>query len=256
MPKRSQRRNKNSIAAQVAFKGVNGWGGKRPGAGRKNKSGEVSHGKREKVDYRKPLHLTLKLRDKRWNLRCGEVSAAFKSSAVGAKAFGLKILHYSLLKDHLHILVEARDNDQLTRGMRSFGARFAKAIRKIVGGSGSVFKGRFHLQLITNPTQMRNALAYVLQNFSKHARLLKHVDRYSSAAYFHQWRKLLGRKAGPILDELYSDPSKTFKIQNSPPRGSQLGRESHTIHHQLPDYLSPPRSWLAREGWLRARVTG
>lgn len=255
MPKRSKTKNKNSTAAQAAFKGVNGWGGKRRGAGRKNNSGEVSHEKREKVDYRKPLHLTLKLKDKRWNLRCGEMSAAFKSSAVGAKTFGLKILHYSLLKDHLHILVEARDNDQLTRGMRSFGARFGKAIRKIVGGRGSVFKGRFHLQVITNPTQMRNALTYVLENFSKHSRVLRHIDPYSSAAYFHQWPKLLGRRAGPILDELNSDLSKIFaNKRNSPSRGSQLERESQTLHHRLPDYLSPPRSWLAREGWLRAKA--
>lgn len=212
----------------MAFKGLTGWGGKRRGAGRKNRSGEVSHGRRDKVDFRKPLHLTLKLRDKRWNLRCGEISSAFKTSAKEAKKFGLKILHFSLLKDHLHILVEARDNSQLARGMRSFGARLGKAIRKIIGGRGPVFKGRYHLQVITNPTQMRNALAYVLQNFSKHVRLMKHVDAFSSAAYFGRWRKLFGRDTGPILNGLSRPPP-------------------------LPDYLCEPNSWLAREGWLRAK---
>lgn len=224
MPKR----NTHQTAAQLKFKAVNGWGGKRRGAGRKNQSGKVSHSKREKVDFKRPLHLTLKVRDPKWSLRCGEIAAAFKNSAKGAQKFGLRILHYSLLKDHIHILVEARNNEDLARGMRSFGARMGKAIRKIVGGRGAIFKGRFHLRVVTNPTQMRNTLAYVLQNFSKHTRLLKHVDAYSSAPYFGQWRKLFGRGAGPILDGLSRPPP-------------------------LPDFLCAPVSWLAREGWRRAR---
>ncbi len=239
MPKAHKNRNKRKTAAQLTFQAVNGWGGKRRGAGRKNRSGEVSHSRREKVDFRKPLHLTLKLKDSRWSLRCEEMSAAFKSSAKGAKKFGLRILHFSLLKDHLHILVEAQDNDHLARGMRSFGARFGKAVRKIVGGRGSVFQGRFHLRVITNPTQMRNTLIYVLHNFSKHARLLKHIDRYSSAPHFDRWRELLGRAAGSILEEL---------IQSC--RASAVDNQRGKV--DLPEFLCAPRSWLAREGWARA----
>lgn len=213
--------------SQLSFKTVNGWGGKRRGAGRPNKSGCVGHGKREKVDFRKPLHLTIKVRHSKWNLRSGEVFAQFKVSAARAREFGLRILHFSILRDHLHLVVEVANNRDLAAGMRSFGASFAKGIRKIFGGAGAVFAGRYHLRVFRTPTEVRNALAYVLQNMAKHSRLLQHLDGYSSAPYFDQWKTLLGRKMSPILHK-------------------------HRAA-RLPTYLSPPQSWLARAGWLRAR---
>lgn len=236
MPKNS---NRHSAATQTSFKGVGGWGGKRRGSGRKNLSRQVNHMKRVRVDFRKPLHLTLKIRDSKWNLRCGGIAVAFKKSSEGARKFGFRLLHYSILRDHLHLIVEAGDNESLGRGMRSFGARLGKAIRRIIGGRGPVFRGRYHLDVITNPTQMRNTLAYVLQNFAKHARLLEHVDAFSSARYFSDWKKLFGPGRGPVLQELEEESRQTgFKSPNS----------------KLPPYLSPPRSWLAREGWMRAKA--
>ena len=217
-------------AAQLSFEKVNGWGGKRRGAGRRNRAGRVNHMKRPKVKYSTPLHLTLRLKKDLVNLRCGDVELAFETAAIKAKAFGLRIVHYSLQNNHVHLIVEAGDNDMLARGMRSFGSCFGKAVRKIVGGKGGVFDGRFHLHVLKNPTEMRNALAYVLQNFSKHSKLLKHVDRYSSAPYFGDWRQLLGSRAGPILSAMGKPPP-------------------------LPEHLSSPRSWLAQTGWMKAKVS-
>lgn len=225
-----------AITKQATFSGVNGWGGRRRGAGRPNKSGRVSHERRETVDYKKPLHLTLKVSAKKWDLRCEDVSAAFKNGAAGAQKFGLRILHYSILRDHIHLIVEAKDNHSLAQGMRSFGSRLGIALRKIFGGSGPVFKGRYHLSVIKSPSQMKNSLAYVLQNFAKHSQLLKHVDQFSSAAYFNDWSALFGPTAGPILLDL-----NVSQRQLAPERLAQI-----------PNYLCQPKSWLAREGWLRA----
>ncbi len=221
----SKKRHRNLTAAQLSFKAVNGWGGKRRGAGRPNKSGSVNHMRREEVDFRKPLHLTLKIRSSKWNLRCDEVAVQFKRAAAGAREFGLRVLHYSILKDHVHMIVEARDNEELAAGMRSFGCRFGKGLRKIFGGVGAVFAGRYHLHVLKTPTEVRNALAYVLQNLAKHSKLLGHLDRYSSAPYFAQWRALLGRQMSPIL----------------------AGHRAAG----LPDYLNRPQSWLARVGWTK-----
>lgn len=187
--------------------------------------------KRPNVTYKTPLHLTLKLQKDLVNLRCGDVAVAFRMAAKRAKEFGLSLLHYSIQDNHLHLIIEVKNNDHLTRGMRSFGSSFGKAVRKIVGGRGPVFDGRFHIHILDNPTLVRNALAYVLQNYSKHSKLLKHVDRYSSAPYFGQWRMLFGAKAGPIL----------AGMDRPPP---------------LPAHLSSARSWLAREGWLKAGAIG
>jgi len=213
---------------QLEFKKVDGWGGKRRGAGRPNQSGTVHHMKREDVDFKKPLHITLRLQDGLRNLRVPPILEQFKICAVKAKEHGLRVIHFSIQGNHLHLLVECRNNRELSRGMKSLGCRLGKAIRKYSGGRGPVFKGRFHLHVLKNPTEVKRGLAYVLLNQSKHEKFIPYDDRYSSAAHFYEWRMLLGREIGPILKNWRQRPK------------------------TLPDYLSPATSWLAREGWKRA----
>ena len=216
---------------QLEFEKVNGWGGKRRSAGRPNTSQRLGHGPRPEVTASAPMHLTWKLKSGLGNLRSPKVMELFKISAAGARAHGLRIIHFSLQSDHIHMIAEADDKNSLAKGMRSFGCRFAKGLRRIRRGQGSVFADRYHVQVLQTPTQTRNALAYVLQNFAKHSKLINHIDEFSSAAYFKDWKKLFGKEnAGPILESL---PKRTTK---------------------LPDYLCAARSWLAREGWMRARA--
>lgn len=213
---------------QLEFEGVKGWGGKRKGAGRKNRTGTLAHTKRDRVDFKKPIHLTLKLKNDLPDLQRTFFMDRFKDCTRRAKDFGLHVLHFSIQRDHIHMTVESKNNEALSRGMKSIGCRFGKAVRKIAGGVGSVFKGRFHIHVLKSPREMKNALAYVLLNQSKHERLIPYIDKFSTARFFRDWKGLLGRKIGPILEDY------------------------ETKQRELPDYLSPPRSWLAREGWRRA----
>lgn len=170
-----------------------------------------------------PLHLTLKLRKLKLNLRSREVLKAVKTAAAKAQAFGLNVIHFSILHDHVHLIAEAKDNQALERGMKSFSGRLGKHLAKLLGG-GPVWKGRFHLHVLNTPTEMKNALRYVLLNFSKHENLVEHLDYYSSARVFGDWRKLVGNKYSGLLKTLRRvDPA-------------ELG-------------LSPPRSWLCAIGW-------
>ncbi len=186
----------------------------------------MSHAKRPMVKSGTPVHITLKLRKGVANLRSREVFAGFKISARGAARFDFKIIHFSIQADHVHVVAEAASNKALAQGMRSFGGRLGKWVRRIVGGVGPVFAGRYHVNVLANPTKMKNALAYVLQNHAHHRKVLKHLDEFSSAVYFSQWRQLFGFTAGPLLVD-------------------------HRRAADLPDYLSAPRSWLARDGWMR-----
>ncbi|MGZ3724098.1 MAG: transposase [Bdellovibrionales bacterium] len=216
------------MAKQLEFKKVKGWGGKRSGAGRPNRTGQVSHGKRDPVDLRKPLHITLKLKNRVANLRNNRTLKDFRLAIAKAKDFGLFVVHFSLQSNHLHMIVEVKDNDSLTAGMKSLCGRLGKAIRKITGGSGSVFKGRFHLEVIKSPTQMKRALEYVLLNASKHFKLIEHIDDFSSGYAFREWRALIGERFGDLIeDQLMKLP---FKLTE----------------------LSPAQSWLCRVGWMRA----
>lgn len=113
--------------------------------------------------------------------------------------------------------------------MRSFAGKLGKAIRRFSGGSGSVFSGRYHLRVLKTPTEVRRAMIYVLQNQAQHEDSIPYLDKYSSAPYFSKWCELMGSRMGPLL-------------KNGAP---QMGGDP------LPVYLSPPRSWLARWGWVR-----
>src|ERR1035437_9703574 len=142
---------------QLEFKKVKGWGGKRRGAGRPNRTSQVSHGKRPKVDFKKPLHITMKLKKNSPNLRTKTTLNDFSASLLEAKKFGLNVLHFSIQTDHVHMIVEAKNNRDLSRGMKSLCGRLGKRL-------GGVFNGRYHLHVLKSPSEMKNALLYVLLN--------------------------------------------------------------------------------------------
>jgi REP element-mobilizing transposase RayT len=217
-------------AKQLEFKKVGGWGGKRKNAGRPNLSKTVNHMKRARVDFRQPLHLTQRLKKGIPSLRRKEFLHLFRRSLNKAKKFGLHVIHYSLLGNHIHMIVETRDNQALGRGMRSLGGSFAKAIQSKAGLTGGIFSGRYHLKAITNPSQMRRTLEYVLLNMCKHQDFLEHMDPYSSARFFPHWRKLLGARMNDVIEWELETLSTALK---------EAG-------------LSPPRSWLATQGWMRS----
>jgi REP element-mobilizing transposase RayT len=216
------------MSKQLEFEKVNGHGGKRRGAGRKNKTGTKGHTKREAIDFKKPMHVTLKLK-KHIYLRNRATLKAFRHAVKEAKKFSLLILHYSIQNDHIHMIIEAKDNDSLAKGMMSLCGRLGKMIRAAIGGSGSVFKARYYIEVLKNPTMMRNALEYVLLNTAKHMKVFEHIDVFSSGVAFTEWRKLLGKRYNQFIHDHIKEFGRTL------------------------EELSSPRSWLAAAGWHRAR---
>jgi putative transposase len=206
---------------QLEFKKVKGWGGKRKSAGRKNRTSTVNHMKREKVEAKFPIHITIKLKKGVVSLRGPKMVAAFKASLQKAKKRGLKVIHFALETNHAHLFAESDGNHQLRSGMASFGSCFGKAARRVTGGKGSVFQGRYHLQVLKSPRQTKNAMAYVLLNHSKHQGAKPYADHMSSAAFFGDWRALLGER---------------YRVDQPLPR---------------PEFLAKPSSWLARDGWRK-----
>ena len=82
---------------------------------------------------------------------------------------GFRIVHYSIQNDHAHFLVEADDKLCLANGMKSLGARFARCVNRVCQRAGGLAT-RFHHVLKRTPTEVRNALAYVVLNARKHYR--------------------------------------------------------------------------------------
>lgn len=210
---------------QLEFSKIRGWGGKRKGAGRPNRTGQVGHGKRPIVDFNKPLHITIRLKQGVASLRRRSMLKQFKLASSHAKIFGLHVIHFSLLNNHIHMIVEAKNNLGLSRGMKSLNCRLGKAIRRDSGGQGATLAGRFHLHVLKTPTEMKHALEYVLLNKAKHQKFIEHIDDFSSGYSFQDWKRLIGtRFQGLIASQI------DFRDEG----------------------LSPPRSWLCRVGWTRA----
>ncbi|HEX5054514.1 MAG TPA: hypothetical protein VFZ65_22230 [Planctomycetota bacterium] len=173
-------------------------GGRRAGAGRKpngDKAG-VRHAPRARLAARFPAHVTLKLQRGLPRLRSRREYAALRAAfAAGCDRNGFRLTHYAVLNDHLHLIVESRDRETLTRGMQGLAIRIAKALNRLWARRGTVFADRYHDRILKTPREVRNAIVYVLANAKKHAAegrevsVPQAIDTFSSAPWFDGFRE-------------------------------------------------------------------
>src|SRR3954470_5276876 len=169
---------------QMAFE-LRTWGGKRRGAGRKPKGRKalVSHAAREKFEKPAAAHITLRVADHVWNLRSQRAFRLIEQCLAGALGrFGLRIIQFSVMGNHIHLIVEADSSAALARGMQGLCIRIAKVLNRLMNRSGRVFADHYHSRIVKTPTELVNAIAYVLGNPAHHFGGTPAVDPYSSAA--------------------------------------------------------------------------
>ncbi len=175
-------------------------GGKRRGAGRKPKGSRagVSHSTRPALSGREPLLVTLTMLDHVWNLRTRRAFGRLLPRLfAGRERLGMRLVHFSVQRDHIHLLVEARDRTSLSRGVQGLSVRIARALNRLMERRGRVFRDRFHHRVLATARQVRNAIAYVLCNARKHGRApapgsRPWLDPYSSAPSFDGWARVAG----------------------------------------------------------------
>src|SRR5215468_4673418 len=214
-------------------------GGKRRGAGRPPKGPRAGapHKERPFLHARYPVHVTLRVIGAVGNLRRRRVYHAIREATLTtAVREDFRIVHLSIQRTHVHLLVEANDKAALARGMQGFQISAAKhlnaAISKGRSGPrrrGTVFPDRYHAEIITSPRQARHALSYVLSNFRKHQEdqvapmSSWAIDWFSSAVTFPGWAE-------------YGDEPFLWR---GPPTYDPL-------------VVYQPKTWLLREGWRKA----
>jgi REP element-mobilizing transposase RayT len=213
-------------------------GGKRPGAGRKPRGPRASerHKKRPEHLARHPVHVVLRVVRDVGSLRRRCAYRAFREALlVAARRDKFRIVHISLQRTHVHLLVEADGKGALALGMQSFQISAARQLNRALGKArrgaprrGTVFPDRYHAEVITTPTQARHTLSYVLNNWRKHAEDREgraatwRVDPFSSALVFPDWAE---RRDRPTL-------------WRGPPSYEPL-------------LVFRPRTWLLATGWKR-----
>ena len=167
------------------------WGGRRRGAGRKPKPGRrrMSHLARAPHDPHCPAHVTLRAAGGFASLRSGRLFSAVSKALTAATSDRFRVLHFSVQRDHLHLLVEASSPTGFERGVRGLAIRIARAVNRALRRRGSVWGDRYHTRLLKTPREVRNALVYVLNNWRKHESGARGLDPRSSAAWFDGWSR-------------------------------------------------------------------
>lgn len=227
-------------------------GGARRGAGRKPKDGiprtkrGVPHKSRPEVKARFSRHAVLKAVPAIGNLRKRHLYAALRLATIAVALRELayddvngafRIIHISIQKTHIHMIVEADNKLAMSRGMQSFTISAAKHINRAYSEKmklaerrrGPVFADRYHQEIIETPRQARNALSYVLNNWRKHREDRESfaqgwtVDPFSTGLNFMGWRE----RADEVVH--------------------WRGRETYD-----PLVVYFPKTWLLSEGWRKA----
>jgi hypothetical protein len=133
-----------------------------------------------------------------------------------------RVVHYSVQRDHVHLVVEAASAGALSSGMRGLAIRVARRLNVALRRRGKVWGDRWHGRALRSPREVRNALVYVLMNARKHGELPLGLDGCASIYW----------AADCFGDALYRDGLAQLGRTRAPP-------------------VAPPHTWLLAKGWRR-----
>ncbi|MBP9682556.1 MAG: transposase [Bacteriovorax sp.] len=140
----------------------------------------IRHTARPKITRFTALHLTIKVRSNKADIKSKKILKALHHAIKRARLKKLKVVHYTLEFNHLHLLIECESHQILHQGMQALGISLAKAINKIKLLKGSVYKHRYHFRRLATRRELKNALHYIFNNGKKHKRTRSILDPYNS----------------------------------------------------------------------------
>jgi REP element-mobilizing transposase RayT len=115
--------------------------------------------------------VTLRLRPGTGYLRAHRfVMALMAVFGVARERFKMRIIHFSIHGNHLHLIVEVDDATALSRGVHGLAIRIAKRVNALLGRRGPVFVDRYHAHVLHSRRETAAAVRYVLGNYRHHTR--------------------------------------------------------------------------------------
>ena len=190
-----RRPTRSAKPRQSRFEFPHTWGGLRKGSGRKPKAERpgVSHCTRAALAEPCPVQVTMRVKAGLPSLRGLREFAALRGAMKdGCQRGGCRLVHFSVLSNHLHMIVEGSSRSALSRGLQGLTIRMARALNRLWQRFGSVFADRYHDRILGSPTEVWNALRYVLCNARKHGawNAPTRPDPCSSGAWFDGWLEI------------------------------------------------------------------
>ena len=168
-------------------------GGKRKRAGRKRRAErrQVPHRARPVFQSHRALHVTMRVASHVWSLRSSRSRRVMERVLRGgADRFGTRVVQIAVLGNHVHLLVEAPDYVSLARAMKGLAVRVGLHMNRMMKSHGRVMSDRYDAKYLKTPTQIKNAIHYIRNNFRKHeaqqGRVVseRYIDAYSSDGVF------------------------------------------------------------------------
>jgi REP element-mobilizing transposase RayT len=102
-----------------------------------------------------------------------------------------RIIHFSVMPDKLHLIVEADSRRALSRGMQGLKIRIARQVNPILKRKGTMFLERYRALIVKSPLDAKQALESVLKAFRFEYPRRRHpkgwIDPFSSAPFFGGW---------------------------------------------------------------------
>jgi REP element-mobilizing transposase RayT len=216
---------------------------------RRHHGGRHGHWRRPEHAARFPVHVTLRAQGGLGSFRrpgtFSEILAVLGEARIGmwrgrrrappggGASVRVHVLQFSVQTNHIHLLVESQDKEALARGVQGVAIRVARAVNRVAARRGKVWAHRYHAHELRTKREVRNAYAYVLENWRKHKVDGGHLPRRA--------RDLDPCASGVLLGRL-DRARHLFWLD-----GCRRARA-------LPDVCRPvlwyARTWLAKTAWL------
>lgn len=131
----------------------------------------MPHLKRPALSRHHPVHVTLRVGPGVGYLRAHSPAKVIREAIREAEEqFGMRVVHYSVQGNHLHLIAEAEDEVSLSRGMQGLMVRVARRLNRLSRRKGTVFADRYHAHQLRSRREVANAVRYVVGNYRHHAR--------------------------------------------------------------------------------------
>src|SRR5262245_14278028 len=205
----------------------------------------VPHRRRPKV-VNDALHVTVHLIEGLPDMREDRAHARIvESIRKSQERFGCRVTDYSVLSNHIHLIVEAESESKLAQAMKGLLVRIVRALNPLWKHKGSIFRERYHARVIRTMREIRRAIRYVVLNARKHGiRIPKDTpDPCSSGPWFQFWR---GRRWNPFS----SDPSPVVR-----PRTLNLETATVGLTLDLNEVPGQIASWGQECSWEALGLT-
>lgn len=272
------RARKRHVQVELEFRT---WGGKRRGAGRKQTRARKSepHRRREAITPRDGVHVTLRVSERITRMRRRDAYRAIRAAMVVVlRRADFRIIHASIQANHLHLIVEAHDENALARGIQAFAISAARRLNAVEPrrnwssprkrespspnpsprpspspnpspspSHGAVSNALEVSSVIRRRTRKAKPGGVVFPD-RYHAEILTSPRRVRSALSYvlNNWRRHREDQASYTAN-WYLDP---FSSGVSFAGWKEGTWKIPADHDPLP--VSAPQSWLLREGWKKS----